>query len=191
MTEDGRAGGPAASGQSGEPLSGRAGPEYGSDRLARLVGLIRAIEQQVPEPYRVEVLRILAAAEETAERRASPDGQRIESPLTPPSAPSRSRLNLSSYAGVLGSPGRTLLKALVALDATASQLGVDWMTPSEIERFLVDRARVPHVYRTNISNALRGARQLVDRRRRGRGYEYRITLTGREALEREQKVLGG
>ncbi len=167
--------------------------QQNASRLPHFVELIRAIEAEIPAKYRVEVFRAL-----TTPITSPPDLPRAHepprpeaAPLVPASAAIRSRLNLSSYAGVLAAPGRTLLKALVGLNATASQLGVDWMTPSEIERFLVDRARVPHVYRTNISNALRGARQLVDRRRRGRGYEYRITLTGREALEREQKVLGG
>jgi hypothetical protein len=98
------------------------------------------------------------------------------------------RLDLSLFASILGGSGRMLQKSLVALEVSRSQLGIDWLTPAEIERFLIERGRVRTAYRTNISNALSGARHLVDRRRRGRGYEYRITAPGRELLEREVRL---
>jgi len=182
--------------------------DLGPDAIDRIRALESLVDRAVAPEYRRALFErmlplILGATTEPASGAGplpGPTGRRVTtrtsgSALTTaserrPEGIVRSRLNLSRYAVVLASSGRTLLKALVALDAGAEQLAIDWMSPAEIERFLVDRARVRSAYRTNISNALSGARPLADRRRRGRGYEYRLTLQGKEALERELAILG-
>lgn len=148
------------------------------------LSLIAMVERRVPEAYRVEIVRALlpGAVGSPTSTTAAAAAPRAES--------GTSRLRLGRYAPVLATSGKTLLKALVALEATSSQLGIGWMTPSEIERFLAERGRVRSVYRTNVSNSLRAARDLADRRRRGRGYEYRITDRGRAALERDLAIAG-
>lgn len=162
------------------------------EQVSRVRSLIEILQAEVPPAFRQEVFRQLLPAALLGSAAVSAAAR----PTPPPPAESgalvigASHLDLSRYAVLLAGPGRTLVKALAALDAAQEQLGIDWMSPSEIERFLTERARVRSVYRTNISNALRGARQMVDRRRRGRGYEYRITLPGKEALEREVTILG-
>ncbi len=165
------------------------GPDAGvdlTDEVDCALSLIAVVESRVPEPYRLEIVRALLPQ---AIGRGT--GDVTPSTVTRPRAASTgSRLQLAPYASVLSTPGKMLLKALVALEATSLQLGIEWMTPSEIERFLAERARVPSVYRTNLSNALRAARDLVDRRRRGRAYEYRITRRGRAALERDLAIGG-
>ena len=166
------------------------------EQLSQIRSLIDLVQSEIPAEYRDEIFRQLlprAIGEPPQAHRPSPstgvamDQTQVEAAAGPIDS---SRLTLARYAAILAAPGRTLLKALAALDAGDTQLGIDWMTPAEIERFLVERTRVRSVYRTNISNALRGARPLADRRRHGRGYEYRITLPGREALERELAILG-
>lgn len=185
-------------------------PVLSLEQLGRIRSLIDTIQSELPVPYREELFRQLlpsalghsSAATVAALQPPVPGATSLGSTeLTGPglqsgagvteTAAGRSRVNLARYSALLGLPGRTLLKALVALEAAGEQLTVDWMSPSEIERFLVERARVRSVYRTNLSNALRGARQLVDRRRRGRGYEYRITTQGKSALDRELAMFGG
>jgi hypothetical protein len=167
--------------------SGATEPQTGLDLSREVDGalsLIDLVERRVPEAYRVEIVRVLL-----------PRAVGISAIEPSPAAPTRaesgsSRLQLARYVTVLATSGKTLLKALVALEATSEQLGIEWMTPSEIERFLAERGRVRSVYRTNVSNSLRAARDLVDRRRRGRGYEYRITDRGRAALERDLAIAG-
>ena len=155
-----------------------------SDEVDRALSLIAIVESRVPETYRVEIVRALLphAVGAPATEISASSRQRAES--------GASRLQLARYAPVLATSGKMLLKSLVALEATSAQLGIEWMTPSEIERFLAERGRVRSVYRTNVSNALRAARDLVDRRRRGRAYEYRITDRGRAALERDLAIAG-
>lgn len=166
------------------------------EQLSQIRSLIDLVQSEIPAEYRDEIFRQLlprAIGEPPQAHRPPPstamamDQTHVEVAAGPIDS---SRLTLARYASILAAPGRTLLKALAALDAGDTQLGIDWMTPAEIERFLVERARVRSVYRTNISNALRGARPLADRRRHGRGYEYRITMPGRDALERELAILG-
>ncbi len=155
-----------------------------SDEVDRVLSLIDLVESRVPETYRVEIVRALlphAVGKSVSEPSSAPQAR-------PGSV--TSRLRLARYAPVLATSGKMLLKALVALEVTSMQLGIEWMTPSEIERFLAERGRVRSVYRTNLSNALRAARDLVDRRRRGRAYEYRITDRGRAALERDLAIVG-
>ncbi len=170
-----------------ESESAEAGQHAGgdlSDEVDRVLSLIAIVEKRVPEAYRVEIVRVLLP-------RAIGKSERELGTTVPPHAEAgTSRLRLARYVPVLAASGKMLLKALVALEATSLQLGIEWMTPSEIERFLAERGRVRSVYRTNVSNALRAARDLVDRRRRGRAYEYRITERGRAALDRDLAIAG-
>ena len=155
-----------------------------SEEVDRALSLIAIVEHRVPEAYRIEIVRALLPR--AIGKSASEPGTAVPRRAGSDS----SRLRLARYASVLATPGKMLLKALVALEATSVQLGIEWMTPSEIERFLAERGRVRSVYRTNVSNALRAARELVDRRRRGRAYEYRITDRGRAAIERDLAIAG-
>lgn len=158
--------------------------------LERLAGLV---EERLPPRYRTAAFRLLAEA--ALAGRTGPREPALPEPsqAVPPPMPSPTterHLDLAAYAPIFAAPGRILLKALAVLDVARRQLGVEWMTPSEIERFLTERARVRSAYRTNISNALRGARHLAERRRRGRGYEYALTSQGSDLLERERSLLG-
>ena len=167
--------------------SAEAGQHAGLDlsgEVDRVLSLIAIVEKRVPAAYRVEIVRALLPR---AIRKSASD---LGTKVAPHAEPGSSRLRLARYAPVLAASGKMLLKALVALEATSVQLEIEWMTPSEIERFLAERGRVRSVYRTNVSNALRAARELVDRRRRGRAYEYRITERGRAALERDLAIAG-
>ena len=170
-----------------------------------VASLVAYLEDRVPPRYRVELFRALLprVLARMPTGWPGPGGRGTFDPLphpalarrTPPPesadvASLRQQLDLSPYASVLAAPGRTLLKAMVALDAAARQLDVSWMTPSEIERLLSERARVRSIYRTNISNALRSALDWVDRRRRGRAYEYRLTASGRARLRRQLDLAG-
>lgn len=171
---------------------------------AALRELAELVEAEIPAGYRSEAFRALASwrlgARAPGEAPRAPQDASPSHGLPADSvaalAPQRQaaagvrpgRLDLSPFATILGGSGRMLQKALVALEVSRGQLGVDWLTPTEIERFLIERARVRTAYRTNISNALSGARHLADRRRRGRGYEYRITPPGRDLLERELRL---
>lgn len=168
--------------------------------VSRARTLIDIIDAEIPPPYRVELFRILAPELVTERRRPAVAQERSAVARAAEGAPAarrpeprleRTRLDLATYAAVLAQPGKNLLKALVALEVARDQLGFDWMTPAEVERLLADRAGVRSVYRTNLSNALSKAPGMADRRRRGRGYEYRITSLGRETLHREAALLGG
>lgn len=164
--------------------------------VSRVRTLIDILDAEIPPPYRVELFRLLAPG--LVPTAQAPPGQ-PSPPLPPPRAVGpaaeprleRTRLDLAPYAAILAQPGKNLLKAMVALEVARDQLGIDWMTPAEVERLLAERAGVRSVYRTNLSNALSKAPGMADRRRRGRGYEYRITALGRETLHREAALLGG
>jgi hypothetical protein len=151
--------------------------------------LSKEIEATVPAEYRVPLFTALTGAD-LSRAAAAGDRQRREAAAESQSAATLVGIDLGAYAKALEGPGRLLTKALITLEIVVTQMGVDWMTPAEIERFLVERARARHVYRTNVSNALRRARGLVDRRRRGRAYEYRITEAGLGVVEREITMLG-
>lgn len=172
--------------------------------ISRLSSLIQILETELPADYRVETYRLLAPS--LVRTPASPDDRDTGSTgAADPAEPSGSavpagirgtpdiesgRLDLAAYTGVLSTTGKTLLKSLAALEIAGMQLGVNWLTPAEIERLLVDRAGARSIYRTNVSTALSQARGLADRRRRGRGYEYRLTAQGRETLHRELALAG-
>ncbi len=165
----------------------QASDQHGRE-IERALELINEIESRVPAEYRVTLFEVLLAdlRGETGVR-----GRPRQEPSTDPqSATAWVGIDLETYAKALSGPGRLLAKALITLEIVDSQMHIDWMTPAEIERFLVERARATHVYRTNVSNALRRARGLVDRRRRGRAYEYRLTEAGRSVVEREIAILG-
>jgi hypothetical protein len=98
--------------------------------------------------------------------------------------------DLGAYAGLLARRGETLLKALAVLHLAEVHLGVRWMTPSEIARLLGEIDDAHTVYRSNLSNALRQEQILVSRRPRGRGYEYGLTLPGRDRVLRELRLSG-
>lgn len=172
--------------------------------LSRFASLIEILESELPPGYRGETYRILAprllrdaARESKARERPVPErapdyvSGRQAGGAEEGAGIETAELNLAPYAGLLSGPGNTRLKALAALDVAASQLGVFWMKPAEVERLLIERAGARSIYRTNLSTALSKARGLVDRRRRGRGYEYRITDLGRDTLHRELALLGG
>lgn len=162
--------------------------------VSRLQSLIDILDAEIPSDYRVELFRLVAPSLLPASRLEAPRGEGAPTPAGSEEEDSptlaRKRLDLAPYAPVLNQPGKNTLKALAALEAGRDQLGIDWMTPAEVERMLVERAGVRSVYRTNLSNALGKAAGLADRRRRGRGYEYRITPTGRESLHRELALAG-
>lgn len=166
----------------------------GTERIDAALELIKEIEARVPTEYRVPLFKALVRGHGAAVPAVRPsgglDGDRAALPAEPPAAADWVGIDLAPYAKSLAGPGRLLVKALITLEIVATQMSVDWMTPAEIERFLVERARASHVYRTNVSNALRRARGLVDRRRRGRAYEYRITEAGRVVVEREIAIFG-
>ncbi len=149
------------------------------ERLGQARNLIEHVEAAVPAPYRVAVFTELFRGEPAPTLRAGASFPADEAPVA------WAGVDLGPYVSALEGPGRLLAKALTTLAVVRDQLEVEWMTPAEIERFLVERARAPHVYRTNLSNALRGARGLVDRRRRGRAYEYRLTEAGDAQVRRE------
>jgi hypothetical protein len=159
--------------------------------LDRAIEVIEAVESRLPESYRVAAFRVLLAAELHVGPLAGGVRQ-AEVPASPGRVPNADwvGIELAPYVNALAGPGRLLPKALITLEIVAKQIQAEWMTPSEIERFLVERARATHIYRTNVSNALRRAPGLVDRRRRGRAYEYRITEAGRLVVEREIAILG-
>lgn len=168
--------------------------------ISRLRSLIQILESEIPESYRVEMFRLLAPEVlPESEVAPAPSPTAEQSPTIPPvtatATPADPRLgtaqlDLGPYTSVLASPGKTLLKSLTALDVAFTQLGIQWMTPGEVERFLVERVGSRSIYRTNVSNALSKARGMVDRRRRGRGYEYRLTAFGRDTLHRELRLIG-
>ncbi len=157
--------------------------------IQRALDLIRAIDARVPAEYRVSLFTALLGADLLGV--AGTGGrQRMDAAAETQPTAALVGIDLGAYAKALAGPGRLLAKALITLDIVVTQMKIDWMTPAEIERFLVERARATNVYRTNVSNALRRARGLVDRRRRGRAYEYRITDAGRAVVEREIAILG-
>ncbi len=157
------------------------------DEISRALVLIGAIEDRVPAEYRVPLFSALLGG---GVDRAESERRRDSATEASPAAPEWVGIDLGAYVKALSGPGRLLEKALITLEIVVTQMGVEWMTPAEIERFLVERARATHVYRTNVSNALRRARGLVDRRRRGRAYEYRLTEAGAAVVEREIAILG-
>lgn len=157
--------------------------------IQRALDLIQAIDARVPAEYRVTLFTALMGADLRGVA-GTVGRQRMDAAAETPLTADLVGIDLGAYAKALEGPGRLLAKALITLDIVVTQMNIDWMTPAEIERFLVERARATHVYRTNLSNALRRARGLVDRRRRGRAYEYRITDAGRAVVEREIAILG-
>lgn len=195
MEEDRRS--PGGTGSEGTEAGDQ--PPVSPRVVSRARTLIDIIDAEIPPPYRVELFRILVPGLVTDRRRPTVAEGRPTVARADDGAPAvrpeprleRTRLDLATYAAVLAQPGKNLLKALVALEVARDQLGIDWMTPAEVERLLADRAGVRSVYRTNLSNALSKAPGMADRRRRGRGYEYRITSLGRETLHREAALLGG
>lgn len=198
MTHDDDGSGSVDGGADAQVIHGGALDAPAQQHVTDALMYIAAVEEQVPPAYRLTVLESVLAlrrGQATSEAAGGPDSREAR-PSRPAVAPARGAsqddmvIDLERYAHALAGPGRLLAKALITLEIVATQMGVDWMTPSEIERFLVDRARATHVYRTNVSNALRGARGLVDRRRRGRAYEYRITEAGRVVVDREVAILG-
>ena len=156
------------------------------------------LEAGVARPYRLELFRAwLPRTTEDGGGGAGRGGDlergRAADPIVPRAAArtDRRRLDLADYAPLLVLTGRPLLKALAALDVAREQLDLEWMTPAEVEYLLTERGHVRSVYRTNVSTALRAAGDLVERRRRGRGFEYRIRDAGRDALRRELRLRGG
>ena len=160
------------------------------DDIARALELINEIESRVPAAYRVSLFTALLTDGLGGAADAMGRHQRQDGLLDATRAADWVGIDLGAYAKALSGPGRLLSKALITLEIVVTQMSIEWMTPAEIERFLVERARATHVYRTNVSNALRRARGLVDRRRRGRAYEYRLTEAGRDVVEREIAILG-
>lgn len=176
------------------------------DRLAVLAG---AVDARIPPRYRRDAFRVMAERAVGPKDRRDRHGMGAQEPAgQPPQAPSaaadpalpldglqaamaagEARHYLTAHAPLLGHPGRTLLKALLALRVAVDQMGVEWLTPAEMERLLLDHGGASGIYRTNLSNALRVARGRVDRRPRGRGFEYRITTSGREILAAELRRL--
>lgn len=167
-------------------------PDQHSQEIQRALELIGEIESRVPTEYRVPLFTALLADLRGGLGAGNEPGgrQRQDGLAEAQHAAKWVGIDLGAYAKALSGPGRLLSKALITLDIVFTQMNIDWMTPAEIERFLVERARATHVYRTNVSNALRRARGLVDRRRRGRAYEYRLTEAGHAAVEREIAILG-
>lgn len=158
-------------------------------RLLAARRLVDEIDSRFPSGYRRAVLRALLPLT-LAEVPASGRGGMADAPDRVSRPPSTRALDTDRYVPILAAPGRTLLKALAALEMASSQLGITWMSPTEIERLLKRRLHLRSIYRSNLSSALSTAQDLVERRGRGRGYEYRITRKGRRKLERELAILG-
>lgn len=154
---------------------GDPGPPLSDVERRRLNGLLRFLEESVPERYRERLLdhllpRILGS-------RPSPAG-----------TAARGADPLETYRPLLERRGDTLLKALAGLRLGEVLLGLEWMTPREIVDLLRDDAGVRSLYRSNVSNALREATREVRRRRRGRGFEYALGADGRRQLDREVRL---
>lgn len=158
-----------------------------SAELRILRRLLQFLDSEVPGPYRIPLFTHLlhrlaprpAAAVRPARRRGFPRDE-----AAPPPTP----ITLRPYRVILQRRGNNLLKALAALDAAERQVGTAWLTPRQVTDLLKDAAGSRSIYRSNVSNALRTAEEVVDRRREGRGYAYRITTHGRETLERELRL---
>ena len=87
------------------------------------------------------------------------------------------------YDKVFSKKGKNLDKSLLIL-SIGSENGLEWLTPSEVTVILKEKARVAGIYTTNISNALKDSRNLVDRRSRGIGYEYRLMRKGEDYVQK-------
>lgn len=181
------------------PLTSSVASDSVSDPLDRLAKLAGEVESRIPARYRREAFRALAQRAVQLVDALGSIGERLESPpaSAPMDAPTRPPEGpaLRSFDGagqelgldrrLLQAPGKPLLKALLVLQVAADGLGHAWLTPSEIERLLTERGGASGVYRSNLSNALRASTGLVERRQRGRGFEYRITAAGRAMLATE------
>lgn len=166
--------------------------------LAKLRVIAEAVDARIPARYRREAFRALARRVVSGPDPVQNHVVSAEHELSRGEASAASgspepaagvRMGLAAFAQLLTSPGRVLLKALAALQAAADQTDLEWMTPAEIEHLLREQGGTAGIYRTNVSNALRASRGLVDRRRRQRGFEYRITTLGRQTLASELRRL--
>lgn len=83
------------------------------------------------------------------------------------------RLDLGEY-DILLSKGDLLTKCLVVLYILNRQLGIEDLTPPEMERIL-KHLGIPSAYKTNISNTLRNSRRYVTRTKEGKRYKYALT----------------
>lgn len=169
------------------------------EELGALRAVVSFLETELPPRYRrpaflrmlERVLRVhggrpVAAVAAEPPPPGSPEGRaRHADPeigTEPPVEPHQA--DLERYRELLESRGKILHKALATLEVGASQLATPWMTPAEIEGFLREVAGISTAYRSNISGALSGAGVVTQRRRMGRGYEYRLSRQGAAVLER-------
>lgn len=97
------------------------------------------------------------------------------------------RLDLGEY-DILLSKGDLLTRCLVVLYVLKRQLGVEDLTPPEMERVL-KHLGIPSAYKTNISNTLRNSRRYVTRTKEGKRYKYALTRLAEDFInERLAKV---
>ena len=171
-----------------------------ADEEDRLLDLLDYLEDKIPAAYRAAVLSFLLP-------RAITDARVLTEPGAPsvvdrdghlkgPAAGSHGDKekeegisSLEAYHTLVARRGDTLLKALASLRFAETQLGIRWLTPTEIVRLLGDLDDDHHVYRSNVSNVLRKEESLVARRPRGRGYEYGLTRPGRARVMRELSLM--
>ena len=163
----------------------------------RLLELLDYLEERIPAAYRVELLSYLLPRaipdEGVAAVRGvmSEEDARVASPVTDRHEPEeKGVVGLETYLALFARRGDTLLKALASLRFAEAQLGVKWLTPTEIVRLLGEIDDAHKVYRSNVSNVLRKEENMVARRPRGRGYEYGLTKPGRARVMRELSLLG-
>ncbi len=83
------------------------------------------------------------------------------------------RLDLGEY-DILLSKGDLLTRCLVVLYILNRKLGIEDLTPPEMERIL-KHLGIPYAYKTNISNTLRNSRRYVTRTKEGKRYKYALT----------------
>jgi len=164
---------------------------------SRLLELLDYLEERIPAAYRVELLSYLLPRaipdEGVAAVRGvmSEEDARVASPVTDRHEPEeKGVVGLETYLALFARRGDTLLKALASLRFAEAQLGVKWLTPTEIVRLLGEIDDAHKVYRSNVSNVLRKEENMVARRPRGRGYEYGLTKPGRARVMRELSLLG-
>lgn len=170
-----------------------------ADEEDRLLDLLDYLEDKIPAAYRAEVLSFFLPRAITDERVLTQPGEpsvdrdgHFKGPAAGSHGDKEKEEGISSleaYHTLFARRGDTLLKALASLRFAETQLGIRWLTPTEIVRLLGDLDDDHHVYRSNVSNVLRKEESLVARRPRGRGYEYGLTRPGRARVMRELSLV--
>jgi hypothetical protein len=91
-------------------------------------------------------------------------------------------LDFSNYSNIV-LEGGWAERALVILHVIEEELGIRSLSALELTEVMVKQLRLPNVYRTNVSRALRNAREYFIRNKKGRSYSYMISASGLKYLE--------